>query len=399
MLHTDEQAVEHFLTRGVERLYPSPEVVRELFYSGKKLRMYHGIDPTGAQLHIGHAIQLRKLGEFQKLGHTTILLIGTFTAMIGDPSDKLATRVPLSAEQVRDNMKNYLTYAKQFLNFDGPNAVEVRYNDAWLAKLSLTDVITLMQQVTVQQMLERDMFQARISNGKPIHLHEFLYPLLQGYDSVFLDVDGELGGNDQTFNMLMGRTLARHVIGKEKFVIVTKLLTDPTGKKMGKTEGNMITLDDSAEEMYGKVMSWSDPMILPGYEVCTTLPDDIVAAVAAALTNGENPMTHKKRLAREVTALYHGTAGAAAAEAYFVATIQNKEIPESMEELRVVSGVLLSDPLLLSKLVASKGDFKRLVEEGAVMFENQKVDDFNFAVTESGVVKVGKRKFLRVIIQ
>ncbi|MCR4314043.1 MAG: tyrosine--tRNA ligase, partial [Candidatus Uhrbacteria bacterium] len=257
---TDSKKIEELLTRGVEKIFPSREFLEARLKEGKQLSLYLGIDPTGPDLHIGHSIQLRKLRQFQDLGHKVILLIGDFTGMIGDPTDKSATRVRLTREQVLANAEKYKEQASKILDFGGKNPVELRYNSEWHAKLSLTEVLELAAHFTVPQMLARDMFKKRMQEGKDVYMHEFLYPLMQGYDSVAMDVDGEVGGNDQTFNMLAGRDLMKAMQGKEKFVIAGKLLADPTGKKMGKSEGNMITLGDSSDDMFGKIMSWTDGM-------------------------------------------------------------------------------------------------------------------------------------------
>ncbi len=264
-----ESDVKAFLERSVESVYPDLGTVERALSSGKRFRIYSGIDPTGPTLHLGHLIWLRKLAELQKMGHEVIMLIGDFTAMIGDPTDKGAARVRLTRAQVLANCKQYKKQASKFISFTGKNPAKLVFNSKWLAKMSFSDVVDLASHFTVQQMSERDMFEKRLKEGKPVYLHEFLYPLMQGYDSVAMDVDMEIGGNDQTFNMLAGRTLLREMKGKEKFVITMQLLTDTSGKKMGKSEGNMLTFDDAPEEMYGKVMSWTDGMILPGFRLCT----------------------------------------------------------------------------------------------------------------------------------
>ena len=243
----DHQQIEHFLTRGVEKVFPSADFVQARLKEGKPLTMYLGIDPTGPSLHLGHIVALRKLRQFQDLGHKVILLIGDFTGMIGDPSDKSATRQRLTRKEVLQNAKLYKTQASKILRFSGKNAAVLKYNSKWLAKLSFEDVVELAAHFTVQQMMARDMFDRRMKENKPISISEFMYPLMQGFDSVAMKTDGEIGGNDQTFNMLAGRTLMKEMHHKEKFVVTMKLLVDATGKKMGKTEGNMITLGDSAD--------------------------------------------------------------------------------------------------------------------------------------------------------
>src|SRR5258708_32925950 len=248
------------LTRGVAQILPTKEGLSELM-SKRKITLYQGFDPTAPSLHVGHFIGIRKLAQFQKLGHKVIFLIGDFTGIIGEPTDKSAARKRQTKEEVLENLKDYKKEVEKVIDFTGPNAAEVRFNSKWLAKLTFEDLIEISSHFTVQQMIERDMFQERIKDEKPIYLHEFFYPLMQGYDSVAMDVDLEIGGNDQMFNMLAGRTLMREFKGKEKFVLACKLLTDASGKKMGKAEGNMITLAEKPETMFGQIISWTDGMI------------------------------------------------------------------------------------------------------------------------------------------
>lgn len=394
---TDTKAIERFLARAVENVYPDRKKLAELLASGKRITAYYGIDPTGPSIHLGHAIPIRKLAALQKMGHRVILLIGDFTAMIGDPTDKLAMRKQLSRDEVLANCKGYKEQLSNLLDFNGANPVEMRFNSEWLAKMSFADVVELAAHFTVQQMAERDMFQKRMEEGKPVHLHEFLYPLMQGYDSVAMDVDLEIGGNDQTFNMLAGRDLQREINKREKFVLATKLLVDPTGKKMGKTEGNMVALTDAPEDMYGKVMSWTDDMILPGFELCTDVADDDIAKMGKAMRGGENPMTFKRRLAKEVVASFVGAKEADAAEAHFAKVHQEGEMPEDMSELAVPGPVPLVDVLVRSKLVASKTEARRQIEQGGVKVDGTVVKDVAAAVNAPAVIQKGKRHFVRLV--
>lgn len=401
--NTDKAAVQGFLSRGLENVFPGKEALEKALTSGKRLRVYLGIDPTGPTLHMGHAIPLMKLAELQRLGHEVILLIGDFTAMIGDPTDKLAARKKLSGADVRKNMRLYKKQASTFLSFRGKNAAKVRYNSKWLGKMSFADVVELSSNMTVDQMLKRDMFRTRMEEGKPVFIHEFLYPLMQGYDSVAMDVDLEIGGNDQTFNMLAGRDLMRTLKGKEKMVAAVKLLVDPSGKKMGKTEGNMITLMDSARDMFGKVMSWPDGMIIPGYELCTRKNDMAVAQEKAYLEAGGNPRDAKLRLAHAVASLYHGEAAADKAREAFLAAFSSvgaASIPADAPTATVAAGSLLSDALLGSKIVSSKTDFKRLVGEKAIkdLKTGAAIEAFDAKADADMDLKVGKHRFLKVRI-
>jgi len=399
MINTDPKKVEEFLTRGVENIYPNKDFVKKLFLSGKKLRMYLGIDPTGPTLHMGHAVPLKKLKEFQALGHEVFMLIGDFTATIGDPTDKSATRKQLTRKQVLNNCKLYKKQASTFLKF-GFGGAKVKYNSKWLGKMNFTDVLNLASKITVQQMLERDMFKKRMGEGKPIHLHEFMYPLMQGYDSVAMDVDGEIGGNDQTFNMLTGRNLLKELTGKEKFVITTKLLEDTSGKKMGKTEGNMVSMIDSEYEMFGKVMSWTDGMMLPAFEISTDVTNEEIEEIKKKLERGVNPRDIKIRLAKEIVKVYYGEEKANNAEKNFVDTFKKGGLPENLEEVKVESGKLLSDTLVLAKVVESKSEFRRLIQENAISdaVSGEKIKDPNYKIEKEIVLKVGKKRFIKILI-
>ncbi len=392
---TDQQKIDEFLSRGVEKVFPSEKFLEARLKEGKPLTMYLGIDPTGPTLHLGHAIILRKLRAFQELGHKVILLIGDFTGMIGDPTDKSATRKQLTREEVLNNAALYQKQASAFIRFDGPNAAELRHNSEWSDKLTLKDALEIGAYFTVHQFLERDMFQKRIEDKKPIHLHEFLYPLLQGYDSVAMNVDGEIGGNDQTFNMLAGRDLMKGMKNKEKFVIAMKLLVDPTGKKMGKSEGNMITLMDSAEQMFGKVMSWTDGMIVPGFELLTD-----VSLVEAQKATKANPRDTKALLAREVVAQFFSEKEAVAASEAFDKLFKSHEAPEDVPVVKVKSAMNILDLLVETKLAPSKSEARRLVDGGGIKVDGAAVEGYDVEIVPSkdgALVQKGKRHFVRVV--
>ena len=400
---TDPKKIEELLTRGVEHVYPSREFLEARLMEGKPLKLYVGIDPTGPTLHIGHAIWLRKLGAWQAMGHQVIFLIGDFTAMIGDPTDKSAARKQLTRDGVLANCKRYKEQASRFIRFEGKNAAQLKYNSEWLAPMTLKDVVGLAAHFTVQQLLTRDMFDKRLKEDKPIYFHELMYPLMQGYDCVAMDVDGEMGGNDQTFNMLAGRDLMKTLRGREKFVVTMKLLADPTGKKMGKSEGNMITLEDSADEMFGKVMSWTDGMIAGGFELLTDVPMEEVVEISKALMREEvNPRDVKARLAREVVALYHGKEEAQAASDRFDQMFQKKEVPQNVPEVRVKRSMTIVELLVEAGLASSKSDARRLIEGGGVKVDEVVVEDPEVVVvpTVSGVlVQKGKRFFVKIVTE
>lgn len=396
-INTDPKKIEEFLTRGVEKIYPNKDFVRQRLLSGKKLKIYLGIDPTGPTLHMGHTIPIRKLAEFQKLGHEIILLIGDFTAMIGDPTDKTAARQPLTREQVLNNCKLYKKQASKFLKF-GIFGAKLKYNSKWLAKLSFSDLIKLASNITYSQTIKRSMFQERLKNDKDIYLNEFMYPLMQGYDSVVMDVDGEIGGNDQLFNMLVGRDLLKKLKNKEKFVMTMKLLEDVSGKKMGKTEGNMISMSDNEFEIFGKVMSWTDGMILNGFEICTDVIMEDIEKYKKDLESGINPRDIKIILAKEIVKIYHSEEKANKAEQDFIKTFQKGGLPENLEEIKTKNGKLLSELLVENKIVSSKSDFRRLVMEGAVSnaISSDKITDVNYKIYNNITFKIGKKRFIKI---
>lgn len=405
---TDEKLIDELLTRGVENIYPDRESLKKKLMSGERIRLYCGFDPTAESLHIGHGIQIKKLEEFRRLGHEVIFLYGGFTAMIGDPTDKSQARKALTAIEVKKNM---IGWKSQIRNIIDVRKISFKNNFDWLSKLSFADLLKLSSEFSVQQMMERDMFQDRIKNEKPIYTNEFMYPLMQAYDSVAMDVDLEIGGNDQTFNMLAGRTLMRKMKNKEKFVLTTKLLEDPTGKKMGKTEGNMIALTDSAEDMFGKVMSWTDGMIVPALEIVTDVPMEMVKDVEVKLKDGSlNPRDAKLDLAYEVVKIYLGEKEAEKGREHFKRVIQDKEKPEEILEVKIEAdpkasggaskkiGVL--DLFSHSGLTASNGEARRLIAEKALRIDDVLVElaDLHVEIPAGGLLlQKGKRHFVRIV--
>ncbi len=401
MKEIDINKVKDILTRGIANIYPSFGVVESRLKKGEKLTIYLGIDPTGPTLHLGHFIPLQILSRFQKMGHKVIMLMGDFTAMIGDPTDKTSARVALTHKQVMANLKNYKKQASRILDFNGKNKAEIKFNSKWLGKMKFEDVLNLASTTTVQQMLERDMFEKRMESGLPIYLHEFLYPLMQGYDSVAMKVDGEIGGNDQTFNMLAGRDLMKTLQNKEKFVITVKLLEDNSGKKMGKTEGNMIALSDTPSEMFGKIMSWNDSLIIPGFELCTDVPMETIESIARDIVRGAlNPRDAKMRLAREIITIFYSAKESEIEQSNFTNTFSKKEIPTDVEEIVVSEGAMLIDIFVKEKIVTSKGDFRRLVEEGAItnLSLDVKVSTSQEKASD-GVYRVGKKRFCKITVK
>ncbi len=391
---------DELLTRGISSIYPSKDFLQSKLEKNKKITIYLGIDPTGPTLHLGHAIVIKKLSNFQKAGHKVILLMGDFTAMIGDPTDKGAARKQLTHKEVMANLKNYKKQASSLLSFSGKNPAVIKFNSKWLSKMNFEKVLSLASQMTVQQMMERDMFEKRFTEGKPVYIHEFMYPLMQGYDSVAMDVDGEIGGNDQTFNMLCGRDLMKTMLGKEKFVITMKLLEDTSGKKMGKTEGNMIALSDSAEEMYGKVMSWTDGMIVPGFELCTDVPISEINDISKKLNSPDfNPKDLKMRLAKEIISIFYGEKKAKESEIKWENTFSKKEIPADIDEVKIKKGDLLIDVFVSQKIVSSKTEFRRLVDEKAITkLETDEKISSHLEKAQNGVYRIGKKRFCKIKI-
>ena len=377
--------------RGVEDVIPKELAVKKLT-SGESLRIYFGIDPTGAKLHLGHSVALRKLKAFGELGHHIILVVGSFTAMIGDPSGRDALREPLTKEQVKENFKDYKRQAEKILNL---SKLEVRYNDEWLEPLNFSKIIDLASNFTVQQMLQRDMFDKRLKEGRPIGLHEFLYPLMVGYDSVVLDVDCELGGSDQEFNMLAGRQLQKSFGKRDKFVLTTRLIEGTDGRKMSKTYDNCVYLEDEPNDMYGKIMSIKDELVPMYFECTTEIPTDEIKSILAG-----HPKDAKMRLAREIVALYHGKESAEKAEAQFVNTFAKGGVPEDMPVVKGEKGSKLVDILVDENIVSSKSDWRRLVEKGAVKNteSGDVVEDANAVLEDALILKIGKHRFVRIEI-
>lgn len=388
---------EELLTRAVSDVVPL-KLAEAKLKSGKPMRMYWGIDPTGAKIHLGHSVPLRKMRAFQDAGHHVILLIGSFTAMIGDPTGRDEMRQALTEDDVKKNFETYIEQAKKILDMD---KLEIRYNHEWLEKLTFKDILALTSHFTVQQMLHRDMFQKRIAEDIPISFTEFMYPFMVGYDSVILDVDVELGGNDQLFNMLAGRTLQTAFKKRDKFVLTTKLIDGTDGRKMSKTYNNCVYLTDEPNEMYGRLMSMPDNLIPLYMECCTDLPMSEVKAAEQALAERDasraiNPKHLKMRLAREIVTMYHSADAAVAAEAAFENVFKDKGVPEDIPEYTMREGESLIDALLASGTVTSKSEARRLIEQGGVKMNDTVVTTID-AKTEKGTTKVGKRKFIKFV--
>lgn len=393
--------IDEVLTRGVEQILPSKKGLADLMNKGK-IRLYLGIDPTSPKIHLGHAIPLRKLKQFQELGHEVILLIGTFTARIGDPSARDEKRKPLSVAQIKKNMATYKEQASKILDF---SKVKIKYNDRWLSKLSFADLAKLTSHFTVPQLLERDMFQRRMKKGGEVWMNEFLYPLMQGYDSVAMNVDLEVGSTDQTFNMLVGRKLQKIYNQKEKFVLTTPMLIGLDGRKMSKTYGNTVNITEPPNEMYGKLMSLHDDLIIQYFELCTGLPLVEIKELEKQMEAGKvNPMELKKKLAREIVGMYHGKKEAEQAEKEFERVFQKRKLPSKIPETpkAVKAGKHPISKLIAdSRATTSIAEAKRLIIQGGLEFEGKRVQNPHREVSVKGgeILKIGKRKVFKIKVK
>jgi len=389
--------INRLLKRGVAEIILEEEMV-ELLRSGRKLRLKEGFDPSFPDIHLGHMVALRKLRQFQELGHQVILIVGDWTAQIGDPSGVSVTRPMLSAEEVKANAE---TYMKQFFKVVDKEKTEVRWQSEWFGKFTLADVIQLTSKFTVAQMLAREDFSTRYSAGRPIAVTELLYPLLQAYDSVAIQADVEFGGTDQKFNFLVGRELQSMVGQRPQQCFMTPLLVGTDGsQKMSKSLGNYIGVAEPPEEIYGKAMSIRDDLILQYFELVTDVPDEELAEFEQGLAGGRaHPMELKKRLARELVTQLHSQKAANEAEAHFARVVQKKEVPEEIKEYHITlnAAIGLRDVLVETHLARSRSEANRLIEQGAVSIDGEKVAS-NIAPVKSGsIIKVGKRRFAKVI--
>ncbi|MBI5753569.1 tyrosine--tRNA ligase [Candidatus Peregrinibacteria bacterium] len=388
--------IQTLLNRGTVEVIVRKDLEEKL-KSGKKLRVKLGIDPSGADLHIGHMVVIKKLREFQEAGHEIQLLFGNFTGQIGDPTDKLNARKPKTQSELETNAAKYLEQAGKILD---TKKAKIVWNADWLKKLTFADVIKLAQCFTVPQMMHRDMYQERIKNNADIYIHEFLYPLMQGYDSVALKSDLELGGTDQTFNLLAGRVIQKDYGQIPQNILTVPLLIGTDGEnKMGKSLDNYIGVTENPKEMYGKTMSVPDELIMSYFELATDVSLQDIAKLRQAMEQGENPRNLKMRLAHELVTLYHDKKSAEQAEAEFVEIFTNKGLPKNIPAQKFSKNKInIVELLAESKLVASKGEARRLIEGGGVRIDGNKVasHEENIDLSQEKLLQVGKRKFLKV---
>jgi tyrosyl-tRNA synthetase len=394
------------IRRGTVEIVPEEELklkVAEAVVTGRPLNVKIGLDPSSPDIHVGHTVALQKLRQFQDLGHEIQLVIGDFTGMIGDPTGKSETRKQLSREQV---IRNAETYRKQISKILNPDKMKVYYNSEWLASLTFADVVKLASHVTVARMLERDDFSKRYGSGQAIHIHEFFYPLMQGYDSVALETDIELGGTDQKFNLLMGRTLQREYGKRLQIAIMMPLLEGLDGvQKMSKSLGNYIGIDEEPNNIYGKAMSVPDELMLKYFELATDIGNEELAELRRGLETGAvHPRDAKMRLARTFVRMYHGEEAAGAAERHFVTVFQQRALPDDIEEKRIPAEWLENGRIRLVKLLVelglapSGGEARRSIQAGGVRLNEEKVTDvmFEYTPSDGDVLQVGKRKFVKI---
>lgn len=389
---TDEKKIKSLLTRGVEEVFVREELEKKL-KSGKRLKIKLGFDPTGSNIHIGRAVVLRKLREFQDLGHEIIFLVGDFTAKIGDPSDKLEKRPMLSDEKIKENLKDYKRQVGKIVDLSNAKFV---FNSHWLKKLKFKEIAELAESFSVAQMSNRRNFKERLDRGDEVSLREFLYPLMQGYDSVHLKADVEIGGFDQLFNVKAGRIIQKHFNQPEQDILTTVMLEGTDGRKMSTSWGNVINIVDEPNDMYGKVMSLKDELIEKYFLLCTNISEEEIES-SIKETFKDNPKEAKMKLAREIISIYHSKEEAKKAEKNWTKTFSEGGSPENIQEVCVNEKTKLSEIALQNDLVSSNAEWKRMISQNAVSLNNEKISDIN-TEARNGILKVGKRRFLKIKI-
>ncbi len=388
------------IKKGVDEIITEDELLKKFYKSeetGKPLRIKYGIDPTASDVHIGHLVPIRKIRDFQDIGHTGVIIIGDFTAQIGDPSGKDETRPHLTAKQVKKNAEKYM---EQLYTVLDKNKTEVRWQTEWFGNMTMKDVIKLMGKFTLAQFMAHDTFRKRFENGLPLGMHELMYPILQSYDSVAIEADVELGATEQKFNILAGRDMQRYFGQPEQVAILSPILMGTDGKeKMSKSLNNYIAVFDTPKDKYGKTMSIPDDLIINYFKYATKFSPEEIEKIVIQLKNSEvNPKKIKQRLAREIVALYHGEKIAFEAEKEFNLIFSKKEIPDKMPEFKLESSKIGIIELLVSAgICASNGEVKRLIKQNAVTINGEKIGDIFFEVDKETIIKVGKRRFLKVV--
>ncbi len=385
--------IEELLTRGVANIIPSKDSLKKLLESGKKLNVYLGIDPTATKIHLGNAVPLRKLQAFAALNHNVTFLIGDFTALIGDTSDKDSERPVLTKKQIEENFKTYKKQAEKILDF---SKIKVRHNSEWLGKLTFEEVVKLTQQFSFGDFGSRELIRKRLNKGGRVGLHEGLYPAMQGYDSYYLDTDIQIGGTDQTFNMQAGRILQKNWRKKESFILANEFLAGTDGRKMSKTWNNAIWLEDKPSDMYAKIMAINDDLIIQYFTLATNVSLSEISKIESELKSGRNPMEIKKKLANEIVSELHSKENTEKAQEHFEKTVQKKEVPEKIKTYTLKKPEeSLIDILTETKLASSKSEAKRLIEQGGVTLNDKKITTSNTKI-EEGIIKVGSRRFVKI---
>lgn len=390
--------IDDLLTRGVANIISNKEALEKILRSEKKLNIYLGIDPTATHIHLGNAVPLRKLQLFAELGHNVTFLIGDFTSLIGDTSDKESERPVLTSGQIEENFKTYKQQAEKLVDF---SKIQVKHNSEWLGKLTFEEIIKLCQHFSVGDFVGRELVRRRLDENKRVGLHEILYPVMQGYDSYFMDTDIQLGGTDQTFNMQAGRALQKDLRNKDSFIIANSFLEGTDGRKMSKLWGNAIWLDDNPSDMYAKTMSINDGLIIQYFTLATNLPLEEVRTNEEKLQHGGHPMELKKMLAHQIVSELHSKEDAKKAQDNFETTVQQKELPQDIEE--VILGPddeeYVSEDLLVDlNIASSKSEAKRLFEQGGVEINGERITDPNSKtkLVDNMILKIGKRRIVRI---
>ncbi len=391
----NSEKINEVLVRGVDRVLPGKESLEKIMKE-KRIRLYFGMDPTSPKIHLGHSLGLKKLQEFAELGHEAVLVIGTGTVLAGDPSLRIDARPLISRAEIEKNIKTWKKQAAKILDF---SRIKIRYNSTWLFKLGFKDIVRIASNISAVKLFQREMFQTRIKRGDTIWTHEALYPLLQGYDSVALDVDLEIGGTDQIFNMLIGRELQQKMRKKEKFVLTWPLIFGTDGQPMSKTRGNCIWIEDTAEEMFGKTMSIPDQLI-GDYFLLTHLSSKEIEKIKTDLRQKKvSPRNLKVELAREITAVYHGVKEAKKAERDFEKIFKEKKVPEKISKIKIRESSLgIIDLLVKTKLSPSRSEAKRLIMQGGVKINRKTEKDWQkiIEIKKGLIIQSGKRKFIEL---
>ena len=377
--------IDEVLTKNVTQILPDKEALKVLMDS-KKIRVYLGVDPTGTKLHLGHTIPIRKLQEFADLGHEAILVFGTGTVLTGDPSQRQEARKKITQKEIDENIKSWKSQASKIIDF---NKVKIRKNGDWLLKLTVPEIINIASNISAIQLFKREMFRERIKRGDTVWTHETLYPLFQAYDSVAMDVDLEIGGTDQMFNMLIGRELQKKMADREKFVLTTPLISGTDGQPMSKSSGNCIWLDDTPKDMFGKIMSMADTQIEEYWQMLTELSKEELKKL--------KPIDAKKKLAAEIVKIFHSEAEAKTAREEFERVFQKGKSPEDIPKIKIGDNISIVD--FVSTQVGSKSEAKRLLDQGAIEVDSISVKEAQSKLKNNSTVRIGKKKFVRIVFK